>query len=101
VLLSATVKDISVTPDANGDIWPGDIRRATVTFLNRTTGATIATVPVGLTDPQVLTSGEAEYEWTVDLGTASAKTLTIGYAVGGLYSRTTYDYFTVTVSRPK
>jgi Big-like domain-containing protein/Kelch motif protein len=101
VHLKATVWDISVTPDAAGDVWPGDIRNATVTFANRTTPATIATVPVTLTDPSVLTTGEAVYEWTVDIGTAATKTINVGYTVGGLYTRTTYDVFTVTVSKPK
>ena len=101
VILRADVDDISVTPDANGDTTPGDIRNATLTFINRTTYGNVATVPVTLEDPGVLTKGEAVYEWTVDLGTAQSKTFSIGYSVGGLYSRTTYESVAVTVSRPK
>jgi hypothetical protein len=100
VVLKAIVRDISATPDANGDVSPGDIRNATVSFLNRTTGTVLGTVPVTLTDPQVLTVGQAVYGWTVDIGTAASKTFTIAYSVGGLYTRTSYDYVTVTVSRP-
>jgi hypothetical protein len=47
------------------------------------------------------TVGEAVYEWTVNLGTASSKTFKIGYTVGNFYTRSTYEYVTVTVSKPK
>ena len=101
VILRVAVKDISVTPDANGDITPGDIRNAVVNFTNKSTYALIGSAPVTLPDPNVLTAGEAAYEWTVDLGGAAWKSFNVGYSVSGAYSRTSYDYFTVTVYRPK
>jgi hypothetical protein len=100
LVLKADVSDISVTPDAAGDTTPGDIRNATVTFINHSTSATIATVPV-VAESGVTTRGEAKYEWIVDIGSAQSKTFYIRYVVGGLYTRSTYDYFTITVSRPK
>jgi hypothetical protein len=101
VTLRATVRDISATPEANGDVTPGDISNATLTFINRSTATSIATVPVRLLDQNVPTVGEAVYEWEVDLGGAASKSFNIGYSVGGLYTRLTYDYYTVTVSKPK
>jgi Big-like domain-containing protein/galactose oxidase-like protein len=101
VVLRATVKDISATLEANGDVSPGDIRNATFVFVDRSTYATIATVPVTLVNPNDATVGEAVYTWYVDLGTASSKTFKVGYQVGGFYNRSSYDYVTVTVSKPK
>ena len=101
VLLRATVQDISATAEANGDVSPGDIRNATLTFVNRATYAPIATVPVRLIDPNNMTIGEAVYEWNVDLGGASSRSFKVGYVVGNYYTRSTYEYVTVTVSKPK
>jgi hypothetical protein len=101
VTLRATVRDISATAEANGDVSPGDIRNATLTFINRSTATSIATVPVRLIDDDVATVGEAVHEWTVDIGGAASKSFNIGYSVAGLYTRLTYDYYTVTVSKPK
>lgn len=101
VLLRATVRDISATAEANGDASPGDIRNATFTFINRSSYAGIATVPVTVSDLADPRTGEAVYEWTVDLGSAASKSFKIGYSVGGLYTRNTYDYVTLTVVRPK
>ena len=101
VLLRATVKDISATAEANGDTSPGDIRNATFTFINRSSYGGIATVPVTVSDLADPRTGEAVYEWAVDLGSAASKSFKIGYSVGGLYTYHTYDYVTVTVARPK
>lgn len=101
VVLRAQVRDISATAEANGDASPGDIRNATVNFVDRGTYAAIATVPVRLLNESDATVGEAVYEWTVNLGTASSKTFKIGYTVGNFYTRSTYEYVTVTVSKPK
>jgi hypothetical protein len=101
VELRARIKDISATAEANGDVSPGDIRNATFTFINRTTYGAIATVPVTLLNDNDGTVGEAVYKWTLNLGSASSKTFKIGYSVGGWYSRSTYDYVTVTVAKPR
>ena len=51
VTLTATIKDISATAQANGDTAAGDVRYATVTFINRDTGASISpAIPVTLPD---------------------------------------------------
>jgi hypothetical protein len=64
VVLSATVQDISVTADAAGDDAPGDVRNATVTFVDRSQpGAPAidgcADLPVGLVDATDDTVGAA------------------------------------------
>src|SRR4029077_7112406 len=49
----------------------GDLRNAAAAFINRTTGATIARVPVGA-------DGVATFTWTVNLGTSTVQTTKIG-----------------------
>jgi hypothetical protein len=75
------------------DASVGDLRNATVSFVNRTTGVMIATVPAGA-------DGVASFDWTVKLGTAAAQTARIGIVVGNYYLRSNpADDVTVTVSR--
>jgi hypothetical protein len=93
VTLTANVKDISaVTGDPAWDNFPGNIDLATVTFIDRGTGATIATVPV--------VGGVARFDWAVNLGTATTKTFTIGFMVSNYYNRSnTADNATVVVNK--
>jgi len=71
----------------------GDLRNATVSFVNRTTGLTIATVAVAA-------DGTASTTWTVNLGTAASQTTKIGMVVGGYYIRSnTLDDGTVVISK--
>jgi hypothetical protein len=93
VPLSANVLDISsVTGDAAWDNFPGNIDLATVTFIDRGTGATIATVPV--------VGGVSRFDWAVNLGTATTKTFTIGFLVSNYYNRSnTADNVTVVVNK--
>ena len=85
VTLSATVADISATPDANGDTWPGDIVNATLTFVDRATGATLCTAPLGLVRSDVPTIAAGTCTWTTPL--TATNTVTIGMVVGGYYTR--------------
>jgi len=100
VVLSATVRDITAAVgDPSWDNNPGDIRNATVSFLDRSTNAIIATVPVVLsgTDP---TQGAATFNWAVNLGTATSKTFSIGFVVSNYYNRNnTADNVNITVSK--
>jgi hypothetical protein len=99
--LAATVQDISVTADAAGDTWPGDIRNADVTFVDRDTNATLCTANVGLVNPGDLQTGTATCNIGVDLGTADSKTYNIGIVINRWYTRnSTADDTLVTVSRP-
>src|SRR5439155_21272651 len=100
VVLSATVKDITAAiGDVAWDANPGDIRNATVTFVDRTTFTNIATVNVTLSgsDPKL---GVATYNWPVNLGTATSKSFTIGFIVSNYYNRSsTLDDAKINVSK--
>jgi hypothetical protein len=101
ITLSATVRDITAETTASlTDAFAGDIRNAKVTFIDRTTNTVIATVPVGLVNPQDTKVGTATYNWTVDLGSNNAKDFTIGIQVSGYYQRNAAEDNTiVTVSK--
>ena len=74
IVLSATVAEIA------GDTNVGDIRNATIMFVNRETGATIATVPVAA-------NGSATFTWNVDILLLPSKVYNIGMVVGNYYVR--------------
>jgi hypothetical protein len=100
IRLSAIVRDISATLEAAGDADSGDIRRATLAFVNRDTFATIAQVPVTLVDDNDTTTGTASYTWTVDIGSAKTKTFNVGLLVINYYNRnSTLDDVRITVSK--
>jgi hypothetical protein len=101
VVLAATVQDISVTADAAGDIWPGDIRNANVTFVDRDTNTPICTASVGLVTPGNLQTGTATCSFSANLGTANSMTYNIGIVVNNWYTRNSAaDNVMVTVSKP-
>jgi hypothetical protein len=81
VELSALVNDISA--EIGGDSWPGDIRNATVSFVNRATNTVIGTVPVNLISPSDKRKGKAVFSWTG----ATEGAYTIGIVVGGYHIR--------------
>ena len=95
------MKDISaVAGDARWDAYPGDIRNAQVLFVDRSTGATIASVTPTLTGAGTAV-GTATFDWPVNLGTSKSKTFTIGIVVSYYYNRnSTSDDATVVVSKP-
>lgn len=81
VLLQATIQDISA--EDGTDTLAGDIRNATVSFVNQRTNAIIGTVPVILSDPADLKTGTALLEWT---GVAQDDYV-IGIVVNNYYAR--------------
>jgi hypothetical protein len=88
-----TAIDPLLDPDA------GDIGTATVSFVNRTTLATLATVTV---TPNIdRKTGTATYNFPASaLGTATSQTLTLGFVVGGNYTRnSTADNVTITIKK--
>jgi hypothetical protein len=102
VTLSATIRDITAeTSDATYDAYAGDIRNATVTFINRDNNTIIQTVPVGLVNTGDLKTGTATYNWNVNIGSANSQTYTIGIIVNNYYTRNnSSDNSIVTVSKP-
>jgi YVTN family beta-propeller protein len=98
--LIATEKDISAVPgDPRWDNYPGDIRNATVSFIDRSTNTIIGTVTPTVSGSDT-TVGTATYKWSVNLGTANSKSYTIGFIVGYYYNRnSTTDNVVVVVSR--
>jgi hypothetical protein len=82
VRLTATVRDISATADANGDADAGDIRKATLAFVDRATNAVLCTAAIALADPSDARTGIATCTFT-----ASSASAAIGARVGGYYVR--------------
>jgi hypothetical protein len=87
VTLTATVQDISASPDANGDTDSGDIRNATLTFVDRATNTTLCSAPIGLFIDSDARTGIAMCSFTRDFGTNLPVSLTIESRIGGYYLR--------------
>jgi hypothetical protein len=97
ITLIATIQDITAVgpynpgPPATGDSaydpYPGDIRNATVTFVDRdASNATLCTAPVQLVnigDPQ---TGSVTCSFLGKVGTSGSTPYTVGIIVGGYYS---------------
>jgi YVTN family beta-propeller protein len=100
VPLTVAVKDITAVPgDPAWDPYPGDIRNAQVSFIDRSTNMILGTVWVTASDTNP-TVGSATFNWPVNLGTAKSKSYTIGFIVGYYYRRnSTADNVTITVSK--
>ena len=95
VVLATTVRDVSATADAAGDTNAGAILKATVTFVDRSTGATLCTAPLGLfsSDTRIATA-------TCTFNGAIGQ-YTVGTRVGGHYVRdAASDDVVVTVAAP-
>jgi hypothetical protein len=100
--LSATIRDITaVTGDPSYDPDKGDIRNATVTFVNRdNANAVLCTASVGLVDLTDTKTGTATCNWTANIGTADSVSYTVGIVVDGYYTRNqSTDNEVVTVSK--
>jgi hypothetical protein len=104
VTLRATIQDITaVTGDPAYDAYAGDIRNATVTFVNRDAGnAPINSTPIPVTlldsDTKV---GTAAYDWTVNIGSNASQDFAIGIIVNNYYTRdASADDTVITVSKP-
>ena len=103
VTLSATIQDITAVPaDPAYDPYPGDIRNAKVTFINRDNNTVIVSdLPVGLVSPGDTKTGTATYNWSINIGTADSQQYTIGIIVTNYYTRNaSTDDTVVTVSKP-
>jgi hypothetical protein len=103
VTLSATITDITFeTADPDYDACPGDIRNATLSFIDRGTNTIIASnVPIGLVDPNDPLVAVGTYDWNVNIAGMS-ETFEIGIIVGGYYTRDhADDNVLVTVSQPQ
>ena len=86
VPLTVTVKDITAAiGDPEWDANPGDIRNAQVWFIDRATNTILGTANVTADGDR--TVGTATYNWAVNLGTAQARTYTIGFIIGNYYYR--------------
>jgi hypothetical protein len=111
--LRANVRDITTAlpgPDAPWDPYPGDIRNATVTFVDAEkspgdAGYELCSAPVdaifivgGQPDTNI---GTAECVWHADIGIADAVPFHIGVVVGGRYTNDLFPEQTVvTVAKP-
>jgi hypothetical protein len=84
-------------PDGSAPALTG----ATVTFVDRDTGAVLATAPVTLPDPADPAHGAAKAAWAVDLGSRVCGVCRVGMVVRGSATRNTgLDDVLVTVARP-
>ena len=96
VVLSATVFDISATASANGDNDPGDIRNATLTFVDRSSGQALCTAPLDLVNANDTRIAAGTCTVSAAIGTYQ-----IGLRIGGHYLRdAAADDVTVTVGAP-
>jgi hypothetical protein len=103
ITLSATFKDITaVLGDPAYDPNAGDLRNATITFIDRDANVVIASnVPFGLVNPADPKIAVATYNWNVNIGAADSKIYTVGIIIGGYYTRNSSDDNTIiTVSKP-
>jgi len=101
VILSATIQDITAVLPGS-DAYPGDIRNAKVSFINRDTGAVIASnLPVTLINPADTKTGTVSYAWSVNIGSADSATVTVGVKVENWYTRNDSSENTlITVKKP-
>jgi hypothetical protein len=103
--LSATVKDITAeTSDSAYDMFAGDIRNATLTFVNRDTNTPISgcsNLPVGLVNLADPKTGTATCNWNVNIGSAESSNYTIGIVVNNYYTRNdSSENSVLTISKP-
>ena len=103
VTLSATIRDISVTSEAAGDVHPGDISKAMVRFVDRETNAAISGwLPVMLVNNADKLTGTVVYNWVTTTGASDAADYTIGIEVdnGHYFRNNTADNVVVMVAKP-
>jgi pimeloyl-ACP methyl ester carboxylesterase len=96
VTLSSTVLDISATAAADGDADPGDIRNATLTFVDRVSGETLCTAPLAFVD-----AGDARIATGTCSFSATIRAYQVGTRIGGYYLRdAAADDVTINVAAP-
>jgi hypothetical protein len=101
--LAATIRDITaVTEDPAHDSSEGDVRHATVTFVNReSSNAPLCSSSVVLVSSADTKTGTAKCDWKADIGAVDGKQFTVGVKVNGRYVRdASTDDSVVTVSKP-
>jgi hypothetical protein len=88
VTLTATVKDITaVSGDLANDPYAGDIRNATVSFVDRSTNTPLCSgLKPALVNSGDTTIGTVTCQVTLAAGSTSATQYTIGIVVGGYYT---------------
>src|SRR5260370_33315972 len=86
ITLIATIQDITaVTGDPAWDAYPGDIRNATLTFVNRdASNATLCTAPVLLVNSSDTKTGSVTCTFTGTVGNTGSTQNTGGIVVGGV-----------------
>jgi hypothetical protein len=102
ITLIATIQDITaVTGDPAYDAYPGDIRNATLTFVNRdASNATLCTAPVLLVDSSDPKTGSVTCTFTGSVGSSGSTQYTVGIVVGNYYTRdASTDNTVVTISQ--
>jgi hypothetical protein len=103
VTASATIQDASLLGGASGSNTSGttaDVRNATVAFVDRATGRSLCSAPVGLVNPSDTRLGTAACTWSASLATQNSITYTVGIVVSGSYAHDSPDQnVQVTVSR--
>jgi YD repeat-containing protein len=103
ITLTATIQDISATANAAGDVDPGDIRKATLTFVDRGTGAVLCTAPIALVndaDERVAT-GTCTFSRSFGTTLPAPASLVAGARAGGYYIRdAAADDATMSVTAP-
>jgi uncharacterized repeat protein (TIGR02543 family) len=107
VTLSAAILDASALPETDPafDLNAGDIRNATVTFINRDTNTAFtgcSNLPVGLVNTDDLKTGIATCNTTLTADKATgASQYNVGIVVSGYYSRnSSEDDSIITVAQP-
>ena len=85
VTLSTTIKDITAV-DPGSDPYPGDIRNATLSFVDRDGGTIVTDVPIGLVDPNDPTVAVGTYDWETTIS-GDAEDFTIGIIINNYYTR--------------
>jgi len=101
--LRATIQDITaVTGDTAYDAFAGDIRTATVKFVNRdSANALLCTASLALISQSDTKTATATCNWSASLGSADSAQYTVGIMVGGNYFRDdSSEDAVVTVSKP-
>lgn len=101
IMLSATVQDISATADANGDSDQGDVRKATLTFIERATGTVLCVAALDLVAPADERTAVGTCSFSRDFGTALPASLTVAARVADHYIRDAVeDDATLTIVAP-
>jgi hypothetical protein len=96
---TATIRlEVEVTELADGK--PGNVRLATVTFMNRGTNTAIGTATLD-TQKSTATTAYYYYNWNVNIGSGASQMFTVGASVGTYYVRnSTTENGSIRVAKP-